>query len=563
VAVLFSLLVARTATPLLAAYMLPETAHDEKEPAYRARYVAALGVAMDRRWLSLVVAAAVFFGSLATIPFIGKGFFAATDEGEVQVQVSLPAGSALEKTEGVVARITAMLRERPEVRHVYATVGRPVSTGFIAAVGGVSNATVNVLLVPRGERELTAEAFANAVRPAVKAIPGARIDVTAAGGVGGAKPVNLILKGEDPAVLTRVADALTAQMRELPQLEDVTNSAAELRPEVHVKPDLQRATEQGVSVQAIGRAVRLATQGESTVNLPKFNAGDQQIDVLVTLETDVQTSIADIRNVLVQGSQGLVPLQSVAEVTRGSGPVSISRMDRARQVTFSASLGSGDLGSAMAAIRALPALQNLPAGVSTDTSGQAKFQSDLFAAFGLALVTGVMFIYMVLVLLFGNFLQPVTIMMALPLSFAGAFLGLLLFGKDMGMMALIGIVMLMGLVTKNSILLVDHAIQGRRQGAERREALLAAGHDRVRPILMTTLAMITGMLPIALAFGEGTERLSPMACAVIGGLITSTLLTLMIVPATFTIVDDLQRFLLRRLRPRGGERREGPVDGPA
>ncbi len=555
VAVLFSLLVARTATPLMAAYMLPETAHAEKEPAYRRRYLRLLGQAIDHRWISMGVAGLVFIGSLATIPFLKKGFMSASDEGEVQVMVNLPAGSAIEKTDRVAQRVAGMLAGRPGVRHTYSTIGNAVSNVFMPGSGAVTNATVSVLLAPRHERGFSAQQFADQIRAEVKTVPGARIEVVAAGGVGSAKPVNLILRGDDPLALARVAEALTTQMRAMPQLQDVQNTAAEQRPEVHVRPDFQRATEQGVSVQAIGRAVRLATQGDTSVNMAKFNAGDQQIDILVTLDLAARSNLADLRNVMVQGSRGQVPLQSVAMVTRGSGPVTIARSDRARQVTFSANLSAGaDLGGAMAAVQQLPALKQLPHGVSMDTAGQAKFVADVFAAFALALVTGVMFIYMVLVLLFGNFLQPVTIMVALPLSFAGAFLGLLLFGKEMGLMALIGIIMLMGLVTKNSILLVDHTLEGIRTGKSRREALMEAGRDRVRPILMTTIAMITGMLPIAFALGEGTERLSPMACAVIGGLITSTLLTLVIVPAAFTLVDGLQgifkRWFTRRSRPR-------------
>ncbi|MDB5096047.1 MAG: AcrB/AcrD/AcrF family protein, partial [Cyanobacteria bacterium RYN_339] len=492
VAVLFSLLVARTATPLMAAYLLPEHVEAQREPAYRAFYLRMLGKAISHRWIAMFVAAAVFVGSLATIPFIGKGFFSAADESEVSVNVSLPSGSSIEATEQVVQQLTRQLQHHVGVRHVFATVGSAVSNLFQPGSSGVSNATVSVLLVRPKERNFTAEQFANEIRPLVKQVPGARIDVTATGGVGSAKPVNLILRGEDHEELFRIADKVTAEMRGLSMLKDVQNTAAELRPEVHVRPDFQRAAEQGVSVQAIGRAVRLATQGEATLNLPKFNAGDQQIDILVTLNNQVQRTMADIDSIRVNGVRGQVPLNAVADVSRGLGPVSISRADRMRQVTFTANLASGDLGSAMTAVYNLPTMKHLPATVSFDTSGQAKFQADAFSAFGVALGTGVMFIYMVLVLLFGNFLQPITIMMALPLSFAGAFLGLLLFGKEMGLMALIGIVMLMGLVTKNSILLVDHTLEGRKRGLSRHDALIDSGRDRVRPILMTTIAMITG-----------------------------------------------------------------------
>jgi HAE1 family hydrophobic/amphiphilic exporter-1 len=247
----------------------------------------------------------------------------------------------------------------------------------------------------------------------------------------------------------------------------------------------------------------------------------------------------------VTGRNGQVPLRNVADVSFGSGPVELNRYDRARQVTLSANLSGISLGDGVKAVNALSALKNLPPDVTQDNFGTAKIMADIFSGFIFALGTGVLFIYAVLVLLFSGFLQPLTIMLALPLSIGGAFAGLLLGNKPLGMMALIGIVMLMGLVTKNSILLVEYAMRHLHQGSKRREALEAAGHDRVRPILMTTIAMTAGMLPIAMSFGEGTESLSPMAVAVIGGLITSTLLTLVVVPSAYTFVDDFQNLLFR------------------
>jgi multidrug efflux pump subunit AcrB len=400
-----------------------------------------------------------------------------------------------------------------------------------------------VYLVPRHDRKFSVDQFVDRVRPLLKQIPGARVDIYVTGNIGSAKPINLILRGDDPDALARANDAVMAGMRTLDTVQDGTSSSENLTPEVHITPKVERATQMGVSVQAIANAVRLATQGENSLNLPKFNAGTQQIDILVELNRKYKTDLSALRNLTVQGASGLVPLQEVADIELGSGPVSIQRYDRERQLTITANTTGGDLGKAMSTIMALPAVKNLPAGVSTDTSGQSKFIAEIFAAFGSALAAGVMFIYIVLVLLFSSFTQPITIMMALPMSFAGAFLGLLMFHKDLGMMALIGIVMLMGLVSKNSILLVDYAIEARKKGTPRREALLHSGHDRVRPILMTTIAMIAGMLPIALSFGEGTERMSPMACAVIGGLLTSTLLTLMVVPSVFTVVDDAQNWV--------------------
>jgi multidrug efflux pump subunit AcrB len=293
--------------------------------------------------------------------------------------------------------------------------------------------------------------------------------------------------------------------------------------------------------------VRLGTQGDVDFNLAKFNAGNRQLNIRVQLQPEARGQLAAIGGLLVATRNGPIPLRTVADVSFGTGPVQIDRYDRARQITFTANLTQGNLGDALAKIQQLPTLQNLPAGINQGTVGESKVMIDIFTETVLALGAGIMFIYVVLVLLFGGFLQPLTIMMALPLSFGGALAGLLVFNKELGLYALIGVIMLMGLVTKNSILLVEYALMARSQGATRREALMQAGRDRLRPILMTTIAMIAGMLPIALELGTGTEVLSPMAVAVIGGLITSTAFTLVVIPAVFTLLDDVQRAFWGRL----------------
>jgi multidrug efflux pump subunit AcrB len=306
-------------------------------------------------------------------------------------------------------------------------------------------------------------------------------------------------------------------------------------------------------VATIGRMARLATMGDVDFSLAKFKDGDEQINIRVKVAQDVRRDLTAIGDVLVPGKAGLVPLRSVADIELGFGPVQLNRYDRARQVTFTANLGDVALGTAMERVMATQTMKALPATVTPDTQGESQIMADIFAGFMASIGLGVFLIYAVLVLLFGGFLHPLTIMGALPLSIGGALAGLLISGKELGMMALIGILMLMGLVTKNSILLVEYALRTVRDGTPRREALVLAGRDRIRPILMTTIAMIAGMLPIAFSLGTGTERLSPMAIAVVGGLVTSTLLTLVVVPAAFTIVDDVRGFFLGLLRGKIGQ----------
>jgi multidrug efflux pump subunit AcrB len=540
VAVLFSLLVARTLTPMMAAYMLPTRAPEEAEhdenAGWRRAYNRILTWALDHRWLTMAFAVVMFVGSCALVPFIPTGFMENGDIGQARVDVTLPPGSQLADTERATLAAAALVQGRPEVRTVFTTIGG----------SDVAKAHLNVMLKPRKERSVSLAEFEAAVRPLFAKIPGARVELHHFG-VGGAKPVNILISGTDMAALERVGGQLLDQMRKIPDLRDVTSSAAELRPEVEIVPDFARAAEQGVSVFDIGRAARLGTQGDVDFNLPKFNAGDQQVDIRVQLADAARQDLAAMGDLLVMGRHGLVPLRTVADVHMGTGPVQIDRFDRARQVTFTANLApEANLGDALKKVKDLPVMRNLPPGVSQGTRGESNIMEEVFTQFAIALTTAVLFIYAVLVLLFGGFLQPLTIMMALPLSFGGALVALMITHKMLGLMALIGIVMLMGLVTKNSILLVEYTIMARHRGVPRREALMAAGRDRLRPILMTTIAMIAGMLPMALALGEGTEGLSPMAVAVIGGLVTSTVFTLVVIPAAYTFIDDLQGFLVRR-----------------
>jgi hydrophobe/amphiphile efflux-1 (HAE1) family protein len=552
VAVLFSLLVARTLTPMMAAYILPRVAHAEKEPFYTQWYMRVLSMAMARRWVTMGVAVAMFVVSLALVPMIPKGFFSAGDNGETAISISLPAGSSIADTDRITQEVTRVLRAQPEVKTVFSTIGNATTGaggGLVSTGGNVTNASINIILVPKHDRKVSVNQFQDRLRPEIAKIPGARIAFNQYGATGAAKPVSIILRGSDPDELAKVSDKLLTEMRALPELRDVTSTAAELRPEIHIKPNLLRAAEQGVSVATIGRMARIATQGDAEFNLPKFNARDEQVNIRVKLPDHARMDMQDIGGLLVPGKAGMVPLRTVADIEVGGGPVQIDRYDRMRRVTFSANLGNNaNLGGATDKINALPTMKSLPPSISQGSVGEVKIMMDIFQGFAFALGTAVLLIYVVLVLLFGGFLHPFTIMMALPLSIGGALVGLLAANKELGMMSLIGIVMLMGLVTKNSILLVEYALKAMHDGMPREAAIKMAGHDRVRPILMTTVAMIAGMMPIALAIGEGTEELSPMAVAVIGGLITSTLLSLVVVPAAFTIVDDARNWLMSRVR---------------
>jgi hydrophobe/amphiphile efflux-1 (HAE1) family protein len=550
VSVLFSLVVARTLTPMMGAYLLPAYAHEEDDANswFNRLYARLLTWCLDHRWRTVAAAIAVFIGSMAMVPLLPAGFFNAGDVNETTISVTLPTGSTLEDTERVVQAVITAMQRRPEVKKVFATIGAAAQNGLDAENGAVNKATINVVLVDAKERSLSQDDFEVATQSDLEAIPGARLAYLHFGAGGGqGKPVNVVLKGNDAIALGQASETLLGQMRAQKGIKDVTSSSAELRPEIRIVPDPARAGDQGVSVLAVARAARMATQGDIETNLAKFNADDRQINIRVQLKEQVKQDIEAIGSLLVPGSKGLVPLRTVSDIEQGSGPVQIDRYDRARQVTLSANLDGVSLGEATSGIEKLPIMKNLPPGVSYVSEGEAEVMKDVFTAVIISLGAGVMFIYAVLVVLFGNFLHPLTIMVALPLSIGGAFLGLLVTGMELGLMSLIGIIMLMGLVTKNSILLVEYALMMMAQGSERRLALMQAGAARLRPILMTTVAMIAGMMPIALGIGAGTKPRAPMAVAVIGGLLTSTLFTLVVIPVVFTMMDDLQRRILKLL----------------
>lgn len=328
----------------------------------------------------------------------------------------------------------------------------------------------------------------------------------------------------------------------MPELADVVSSAALKRPEIIVRPDFARAAEQGISVYTIARTASVATLGDDDAALPKFSLPNRQINIRVQLDPKHRGDLETIRNLRVQGTYGLVPLGTVATVDLGAGPSQIDRYDRTRQVSIDASLQPGvTLGQALEMVHKLPEFQNKPESVSEIRAGDAEIQRDVFTGFGIAMVWAVFLTYAVLTLLFGGFLQPLTIMVAMPLSLGGAALGLMLGHQSLGMYALIGIIMLMGIVTKNSILLVEYCIVAQHDGMSQYEAIMESASSRMRPILMTTAAMISGMAPIALGFGAGAEARAPMAIAVIGGLVTSTLLTLVVVPVVYSLIDNFQK----------------------
>lgn len=548
-AVLFSLLVARMLTPLMAAYIMNKMPDSEPGGLLMGMYNKALSWALRHRLITIIAAVAFFAASLVLFRMLPTALIGNVDRGETMLSVSLPPGTSLADTTTAVEQLIKKLRTHKEVKQVFAAIGTPSQgkMGSTGSAGEVNQATIYISLTPRETRKLTQQDFEQAVRPELKMVPGCRLAFTNVSGITG--KLKIVLSCNDAVTLTRESDKLAAGMRTIPGLSDIISSASLRRPEILVVPDFAKAAEQGVSVQSIAHTALIATLGDIDANLPKFNLTDRQVNLRVQLDPKYRQDMEVIRNLRVAGKNGrLIPLSALATIRMGSGPAQIDRLDRARQVSIDASLSPGlTLGEALKAVHNLPAYKALSSSIKDVATGDVEIQRDIFSGFGWALGAAIVLIYAVLVLLFQGYLHPFTIMMSLPLALGGALSGLLVMHEPLGFYALIGIVMLMGLVTKNSILLVEYCLMAMRSGKSRRQSIIESGQARMRPILMTTVAMIAGMLPIALRIGAGSEARAPMAICVIGGLITSTLLTLIVVPVVFTYVDDLQRRVLKLL----------------
>jgi len=535
VSVFASLVVARLLTPVMAAYFLRPSVHVHAERPFTGAYRRTLDFALDHRWISMAMGFVLFVGSLFLAGILPTGFTPPTDNGIVQITIESAPGTTLDDMRLASERLTRELRKRREVSAVFARV----------SAGGTGSGNVTVVL--DHDREMTTQEFQASIRPALYSIPDVRLGFGQSGG-GGSTTVQILLSSEDGEALEKAALEVERQMRTLPELANVHQVTPRPGTELIIELRPSEAARLGVTPEAIASIARVATIGDVDANSAKFNLGSERLNIRVRLPDTARGNL-DVLGALqvptVSGST--VPLSAVADLTFRAGAARIERYDRERRAMLEAELNGVSLGQATQKINALPILKNLPAGVRNPAFGQSEDQAELFASFGLALLAGIGMIYGVLVLLFRSFFKPVTILAALPLSLSGAFLGLLVGGSELGLPALIGLLMLMGLAAKNSILLVEFAIEAERAGASQREALINACRERARPIIMTTFAMAAGMLPTALGLGTGSEFRVPMAIAVIGGLISSTILSLVLVPVVYEFVDDLELWITPKL----------------
>ena len=512
-------------------------------------YQVALTWSLKHRVATLVFAIVTFIAGLA-LPasgLIGSEFVPQADYSETGVVFNTPIGSSLEFTESKALQVERALREMPEVVDVYISI----NTG---TAQGKNYATAYARLLPRSERKRSTKELNQPLRDKLASIPG--ITVTHVGtldGVGGDnKQIRLSILGTDLKQLAKLADEATAKIKAIPGVVDLDSSLKPNKPTIWVEPRRELAADLGIGVTQIGNALRPLLAGEAATTWRAPN--DENYDVNVRLAPDDRNNINDLSRLMLastqtnsDGSPRMVPLRQVASIEPAAGANQINRRDLNREVEISANVIGRSAGQANTEIKRVLDNMNWQPGYRYQVGGAAKNMQESFNYALSALVLAIVFIYMILASQFGSFLQPIAIMSALPLTLIGVFLSLLLFRSTLNLFSIIGFVMLMGLVTKNAILLVDFANQARKAGAERNAALLEAAHVRLRPILMTTLAMVFGMIPLALGIAEGSEQRAPMGQAVIGGIITSSILTLVVVPVIYTWLDDFANWGRRKM----------------
>lgn len=565
-AIFASLLVARLLTPMMSAYILKPWVGKIETHAHLADttpqqdggnqalaqdraqdgrvmqlYMRMVTWCLNHRWMTISSAIVFFICSLMLIPLLPTGFVPPPDTGQTQVRLELAPGSQFIETLKTAEYARQLIKDNPDIKSVYTTIGGGAagSDPFAGSASEPRKATLTIQTTARADRDTSLQDIELDIRKRLEPLPGARVQV---GIAGNNSQYQIALSGDDPETLVSTARQLEREIRTIPNIGSITSSAALVRPELVIRPDFAKAADLGITTQNIAETVRIATAGDFDQNLAKLNLSQRQIPIVIQLPLSARQDQDLIKRLMITGSKGPVMLGNIADVNIESGPSQIDRFNRLRNINFNIELNNQPLGDIAAAVDQLPTMKNLPPTVKRTNIGDAEVMQELFASFGLAMLTGILCIYVVLVLLFKDFLQPITILVALPLALGGAFVLLLLANSSFSMPSLIGLIMLMGIASKNSILLVDYAIIAKDEKSySRTNALLDACHKRARPIIMTTLAMGAGMLPIALGIGTDPSFRAPMAISVIGGLITSTFLSLLVVPVVYTFIDDINR----------------------
>ena len=538
--VLMSLAVARMITPMIAAYFLKSSGIAEHgEGPLMDRYMKILRWSLGhRRWMMGIGVLSLALTVLLMV-VVPKQFFPDGNQDFSRIRIEMVPGTTLDQTRAVTDEVAAIVNKQPEVR---------------TALQSVREGNANIFITLNEDRERTSQEFEEDLTPILSKIADARVTFQAngPGGGGSGRDVSVMLSGSDPRLLDQTAQRLVEEMKTLKELRAPRIAADLQRPELIITPRLDLASQLGVTTVALSQAIRIATLGDIDQNSAKFSLSDRQIPIRVMLAKESRQNIENIRNLPVPTANGgSVPLERVAEISFGAGPTTIQRRNQNFRIFVGADFAPGIVSSdADAKINKLPVMQNLPTGVSRAPFGSQEWEQEMQRDFGIALISGTLLVFAVLVLLYRRFMSPLVNMGSLLLAPLGGIAALALVGQPISMPVFIGVLMLFGIVAKNSILLIDFAIEEMERGVPKFQAIMEAGHKRAQPIVMTTVAMTAGMIPTALSLsGDGQWR-APMGTVVIGGLIVSTLLTLLIVPAGFSLADGLEKRMGPWLRDR-------------
>ncbi|KAA9383850.1 efflux RND transporter permease subunit [Neorhizobium galegae] len=572
-AVLLSLFVAFTLDPMLSSVW-----HDsDAEPGARrgpvGRLIARFDAGFERlaeryrevvRWtlrhrlITLALTSGILVASILMVPLVGVEFVPNADEGRFQISMTTPAGSSLDYTRAKVGQVEKALHEFPEVASIYSTI----NTG---SAMGKHKAAILVSLVPQEQRKRTPAAMADPIRGRLSVIPGIKIALIQEGLGGGASAIQLSVLGDDQRVLEKIAADLITRMRRVPGMVDINSSAGDENSILSVRLKREQASDLGIGISELAGMLSPLIGGQDVSTWTDRRG--ETYDVVVRLPRNQRASVAAIGELVIKvpgddasGNPRMIRLDQVADIALVPAASEIRRLDMSRELLISADISGRAAGDVTAELEAMVARQDLPTGYRIKFGGDSEDIREATGGLFRALTMAVIFIYVVLASQFGSFTQPLAIMAALPLSLIGVLIGLMVAGSTVNMFSMIGFIMLMGLVTKNGILLVDFANRERQRGSSLSEALVNAGAVRFRPIIMTSLAMIAGMIPLALAAGGGSAQRAPMAHAVIGGLVSSTLLTLVVVPVILSCIDSLTQWVAARVRTHSisGNERHSP-----
>ena len=555
VAVVFSLLVARFVSPLMAAYFLKATTHHRDVRKLPAFYDKSLTWALHHRWLASGIGGLSFVATILFVVVLPKGFIPTEDPGYIMFQIDAPPGSTLEQMERAAGDLNTLLMRQPDVEDVFISVGgggggAAAAMGGGGGSGGLNSGSATVVMVDH--HKMKTEELKQHIRPQLKQIADMRVTALMSGGGPGGSDVNILLTSDNAIELDKTQRALLNEMKDLPQIQNPRLSPEPPGPELIIRPRTEEASRLAVSTDAIAQVARIATTGDIEANTPKFSEGERRLPIRVRLPDYVRNDLAQLSQLRVPTTQGgTTTLGAVADLTYEAGPGNLQRLDRKRQAAVQADFAPNiTSGQATEAVDSTPTMKAILAAekagnavVERSRIGNEQAQAEMFGGIVIALLAGVALIYSVMVLLFKSVFKPIVILASLPLSFSGAFLALVITGKEISMPVMIGCVLLLGIAAKNAILLVEFAIEAQQRGKNTYDALFEACRERARPIVMTTVAMSAGMLPTALGLGEGAGFRAPMAVAVIGGLISSTVLSLVLVPVVYSFVDQFERWV--------------------